>query len=287
MNLVTRLAGGEAAIGGQAQSGRNLFMVPWRGRALFGTWESTAACSPDAVVPPDAEIDAFVREITAAFPAFPLKRDDVTMVHRGVVPAVANEQGGVRLEGHQLVRDHASGANPLDGLISVAGTKYTTARAVAEEITDRVIGKLGRPPIPCRTGVTPLSAIMNSDSPGSGDSRTQTVQLPTDVRTHLTAAYDGDAQVGISALVQAHPSLAGRLADGMPVIGAQLVWAVRHEMAMTLGDAVVRRTPLGALGHPGAVVAARAAAIVGRELGWSNETRDAELDALAGIYRVR
>jgi glycerol-3-phosphate dehydrogenase len=286
MNLVTRLPGGEAAIGGQAPSGRTLFMVPWRGRALFGTWESSTACAPDAVLPPDAEIDAFVREIAATFPAFPLKRDDVTMVHRGVVPAVSDGRGRVRLEGHQLVRDHATGTKRLEGLISVAGTKYTTARAVAEEITDRVIGKLGRPPLSCRTSMTPVSAPVNGDSPVSSDGRTHAVQLPPDVRTHLTAAY-GAARAGVLGLIEIQPSLAARLADDMPVIGAQLAWAVRHEMAMTLADAVVRRTPLGALGHPGAVAAARAAAIVGSELAWSNERRDAELDALAAIYHVR
>ena len=66
----------------------------------------------------------------------------------------------------------------------------------------------------------------------------------------------------VLGLIEAQPSLADRIAEDMPVIGAELVWAVRHEMAMTLADAVVRRTPLGALGHPGEAAAARAAAIL-------------------------
>ena len=40
MNLVTNREAGDDAIGGRSRSGRNLFLVPWRGRALFGTWES-------------------------------------------------------------------------------------------------------------------------------------------------------------------------------------------------------------------------------------------------------
>ena len=43
-----------------------------------------------------------------------------------------------------------------DGLITVAGTKYTTARAVAQRVTDLVFAKLGRAAVPCRTDATPL-----------------------------------------------------------------------------------------------------------------------------------
>ena len=264
-------------------------MVPWRGRALFGTWESNEACSADAVVPPDAEIDAFVREITVAFPAFRFDRDDVTLVHRGVVPAVADGRGGVRLEGRRLVRDHAMETRPLEGLISVAGTKYTTARAVAEEITDRVVGKLGRPPIACCTSVTPLLETAKTDASASSAAarRDRALPLPGDVLAHLTAAY-GAAHLDVLGLVETDSSLADRIAEDMPVIGAELVWAVRHEMAMTLADAVVRRTPLGALGHPGEAAAARSAAIIGAELGWDEQRRKAELNALSRcIVQIR
>ena len=68
------------------------------------------------------------------------------------------------------------------------------------------------------------------------------------------------------ALCAKQPELSARVSDESPVIAAELVWAAREEMAMTLEDAVVRRTPLGALGYPGDTVVARAAAIVGAEL---------------------
>ena len=47
------------------------------------------------------------------------------------------------------------------------------------------------------------------------------------------------------------PDWRTRIAQDSPVIGAELVQAVRKEMALTLADAVIRRTPLGALGYPG------------------------------------
>ena len=68
------------------------------------------------------------------------------------------------------------------------------------------------------------------------------------------------------------------------MIGAELVWAVRHEMAVTLADAVIRRTPLGALGYPGDKAVDRAADLVAGTLGWSHDRRRSEVAALRRFY---
>jgi glycerol-3-phosphate dehydrogenase len=57
-------------------------------------------------------------------------------------------------------------------------------------------------------------------------------------------------------------------------------------MATTLADAVIRRTPLGALGYPGDEAVQRAAQIVGRELGWSEDRQRAEIDAVKRFYQT-
>ena len=177
MNLVTRREAGYVALGARSRSGRNLFQVPWRNRVLFGTWESNAvgAGNEHEAAVTEADIAAFIDEINQAFPSGELTRAGVTLVHRGLVPR------------EERIDDR------IDGLITVAGTKYTTARAVAERVTDLVFKKLGRDAVPCRTAATPL------------------------------------------------PFKAS----------VELVDAVRDEMVVTLADAVIRRTPMGALGCPG------------------------------------
>jgi glycerol-3-phosphate dehydrogenase len=227
MNLVTIRSAPDIALGGRGPSGRTLFMVPWKGRALFGTWESTRPCAPDDTSIGADEVAAFIAEINHAFPSALLTLPDVTLVHRGVVPAVIRADGRAALEGHEQVRDHAD--HGIEGLITVAGTKYTTARAVAERVTNRICDRLGRPPVPCRTAETPLPF---SSSPAD----------------------------------------------------ALLAQAARDEMVMTLEDAVVRRTPLGALGHPGHDVLEHAAATVGKTLGWDAVRRHAEIDAVGRFY---
>ena len=82
--------------------------------------------------------------------------------------------------------------------------------------------------------------------------------LPAPAIPHVVAAY-GSRCEDILAMSADQPHWRALLAGDAPVIGAQIVWAARHEMAATLTDAVVRRTPLGALGHPGDAAAERAA----------------------------
>lgn len=227
MNIVTAIEPPPYAIGARSPSGRNLFMVPWRNRALFGTWESSRPCQPEDLSVHDTELSSFIAEIQQAFPWFGLTRDSVTLVHRGVVPAVVKPGGGVALEGRDQVHDHA--ARGIEGLVSVAGTKYTTARAVAERVTDVVMAKLGRPPMPARTAIDPLPL----------------------------------------------PELTG---------DALLAHAAAHEMVVTLEDAVVRRTPLGALGFPGDQALAHAADVVGNVLGWDEAKQAAEQQAVRRFY---
>ena len=109
------------------------------------------------------------------------------------------------------------------------------------------------------------------------------MDLPSDTIPHLVAAY-GSRYKQVLALCEGQPDLASRLAEGSPVVGAELVWAVRHEMAVTLADAVVRRTPLGALEYPGDMAVDRAADLVAGTLGWSHDRRRSEVAALRRFY---
>ena len=284
MNLVTRRDAGDAALGGRSASGRNLFLVPWRRRALFGTWESSQVCRPDQASPTEAEVASFIAELNEAFPALDLKRSDVALVHRGVVPAVATSNG-VALEGNQQVRDHAG--DGVEGLFSVVGAKYTTARAVAEQVVDRVLSTLPGRAGPCRTASIPLPGGHVRDVMLTiADARREYDRfVPSDTIPHLVAAY-GSGYREVMELSRTRPEWCERLAGDSPVIGGELVWAARHEMAETLCDAVLRRTPLGALGYPGDQAAARAAALMGEERGWSEtRTRD-ELESLRRFYEV-
>jgi glycerol-3-phosphate dehydrogenase len=285
MNLVTTRAAGDEALGARTPTGRHLFLVPWRGRALLGTWESQKPAESGVPVASSDEVNSFIAELNQAFPALDLNLDDITLVHRGIVPAVSAGDGKLRLEGHEQVRDHS--IDGVEGLLSVAGTKYTTARAVAERVVDRVIVKLRRSPLPCRTATTllPGGSVRDPTFTIAEARRDHDAGLPSDTIPHLVAAY-GSRYRDVLALSRDKPEWCSRLADGSPVIGAQLVWAVRKEMAMKLSDAIIRRTPLGAVGYPGDVPVDRAAALIGGLLGWSEEQKRREISLVKAFYSI-
>jgi glycerol-3-phosphate dehydrogenase len=257
-------------------------MVPWRDRALFGTWESSTTCEAGDTSIADRDVAAFIDELNHSFPALDLTPVDVTLVHRGVVPA-AVRGGTVALEGHEIVRDH--GADGVHGLFSVPGTKYTTARAVAERVTDALLVALQKPAVRCRTASTPLpgGTVHDIGLAIANARREHDEGLPTDTIPHLIAAY-GSRYSDVLELAAGRPELKKRIVKGLPAIGAELLFAARHEMAVTLADALIRRTPAGALGYPGEDAVARAAEIVGAELRWPEPRRAAETAAVKTFY---
>jgi glycerol-3-phosphate dehydrogenase len=282
MNLVTTRDAGDEALGGLSPSGRNLFLVPWRDRALFGTWEGDRVCDPDDTGVAERDVAAFIVELNQAFPALDLTLADVTLVHHGVVPA-AVRGGRVSLEGHEQIRDHA--AEGIEGILSVAGAKFTTARAVAERVTNTLLTKLQHAPVPCRTGATPLpGGTVRDVGLAIADARREFDEgLPTDTIPHLIGAY-GSRYRDVMDLAADRPDWRTRVAPGSPVIGAELILAARKEMAPALADIVIRRTPLGALGYPGDSAVERAATIVGTDLRWSEERKREEMALVRQFY---
>jgi len=146
INLVLRRAVVRAhAVGGRG-AGRFLFLAPWRDRAIVGTAYQPA--EPES----GAEFaEAFLAEAQRAYPWARLMRDDVTLVHQGLVPGAS--AGG--LWSRPLLVDHQT-RDRVPGLITVVGVKYTTARSVAQRAIDLVLRRLGSPTVPCLTADTPL-----------------------------------------------------------------------------------------------------------------------------------
>ena len=200
MNLVTTRAGRKAALVKRTASGRALILLPWRGRTLVGTSESAETYQPESQEVTRPELARFVEEVNATFPGFGLSEGEVSLVHRGIVPAVRNG-AGLSLLGHSRVLDHA--ADGISNLVSIVGVKYTTARATAERLVDLVLAKLGRPVVPCRTAEVPLpTASLGEALPADPIRHAVEMEMAhtlADVvlrRTGLGAAgYPGDAAV--------------------------------------------------------------------------------------------
>ncbi len=282
LNLVTRPLGLEAAVGGMAR-GRLFFAAPWRGVTIAGTGhEPYDGAVGDPVVPP-ADVETFLRDFNEAFPRAGLTRTDIRLVHRGLLPTAGVVGGEVRLLKTSIVRDHAGDGHP--GLVSVVGTRYTTARHTAQLAVDRVFAVLGQPAPPCATDTTPLAGGDVGDLTGFfADARRTANGLDPDTGERLARLY-GSEYHAVRQLIAPGP-LGEPLSDACPTLGAEVVYAMREEMAVTLADAVLRRTEAGVTGHPGRPALERAAALMAFELGWTPAHIEAELAAVERVYDV-
>jgi glycerol-3-phosphate dehydrogenase len=281
MNLVTRRTMSGPALASSTDDGRMLFIVPWEGRLVAGTSHSLSPCGPESTGVSEQELAAFIDEVNQAFPSLHLQTDDITLVHRGVVPAAHNRRGELGLEGHFRIRDHAH--DGIEGAVSLVGVKYTTGRGVAAEAVDAVARKLGDRGR-TRTAETPLPG---GKGPDIGDLfeelRRAAPGVEADVARQLVGTYGAEYEAVLRLAVEC-PVLGRRIAEGVAVIGAQVVHALREEMACTLTDVVTRRTPLGGGGYPGRWVAERCAAIMAGELVWSQARVEQEEAALEAFY---
>jgi len=95
--------------------------------------------------------------------------------------------------------------------------------------------------------------------------------LSPETAQHLTGKFGGLA-LDVLHIATEDPGLADRLLEGAPPIRAEVVYAVRHEMALTLEDVLSRRIGLEMHSWRMASEAApAAAALMARELQWSVE----------------
>ncbi len=268
-----------------SRAARHLFVVPWRDYSLIGVWHTVYAGDPDAAVVTERDIQAFVDEANAACPSLALAPDEVTCYNAGLVLFGENRPGATHLSYGKRSRivDHRA-ADGVNGLITCLGVRWTTARGVAERVVELVGRKLGRRLRPGRTNVTPIY----------GGAIDDVARFTSDA---LASRPPGIAPEVMRDLVRNHGSAYGRvLAHGGPtpsllepiggsrVLKAEVVHAVRAEMAQKLADVVYRRTDLGTGELPALSVLRECAQLMADELGWTRERVAAELAHVQAVF---
>jgi glycerol-3-phosphate dehydrogenase len=235
----------------RTSDGRVLFVIPWHGHAVAGTTDTPVegpSLEPHAL---EEEIE-FILETAGRYLTRQPTRADVLSVYVGLRPLVKSDG-----KTSALSRDHLIHVDPT-GLLTITGGKWTTYRHMAEDCVDHAI-TLGRlDEHPCPTKDLHIHGYMeNAESVGD------------------LQVYGADA-AAIQALAASDATLASQLHPNLPVIGAEIVWAARKEMARTVEDSLARRTRALFLNSKAAIaMAPRAAELLARELGrdeaWAQE----------------
>jgi glycerol-3-phosphate dehydrogenase len=235
---------------------RHLFLVPWRHSTLIGVWHVVHTGAPDAFTVTEEELQAFLDEINAAYPALALTLQDISRWHAGLVLFGENRPGSTDLSygKRSILVDHTL-AHQVQGLISLIGVRATTARGMAARAVDLVCRYLGRKAPRSRTAVTPIwgGQIENFDVFLKQATAQWQHTLPAEVIGSLVRNYGSEYHRLVTEFA-ANPAWREPLGEST-TIKAEVIHGVRQEMAQKLSDIVFRRTDLGTAGHPGETLA--------------------------------
>ncbi|MBI2688810.1 MAG: glycerol-3-phosphate dehydrogenase/oxidase [Acidobacteria bacterium] len=217
--------------------GRLFFVIPLMGKTWIGTTDTDYTEDPANVSAAEDDIEYLLHSVEPFFPD--IRRLPIYSTNAGVRALVRRPGSESSVSrAHKVEETHP-------GMISVLGGKITGYRAIAEETADVVCQRIGIT-APCRTADLRL--------PGGGPAPAG----------EFGALY-GSRAAGVEALAATH----GR-------IGAQAVFAARHEFCRHLDDFLLRRTEYAFSADMGASVALEALDALGAEFQWSPSQRDEE-----------
>jgi glycerol-3-phosphate dehydrogenase len=253
-----------------ARSARHMFLVPWREHTLVGVWHRVVERDPDRTSLTREELQTFIDEINACYPAARLSESDVSMAGFGLVPfGEANRQrpGELSFGKQSRLIDHR--AQGLAGLITLISVRYTVARGDAAAVLDAVAAQLG----PRLDGASSAREAVPGGDIGDFAAFLQELKahwppwLPHASRESLAQNY-GRHVARILGLGDAEGALR-RCLPHSQVSHAEVAYVMREEMAVRMADVVFRRTDLGSAAHPGAAALDELQQLMREQAGWS------------------
>jgi glycerol-3-phosphate dehydrogenase len=260
------LQGDSAVMVPHTSDGRVLFAIPWHGHTLVGTTDTPIAAATLEPVAMEQEID-FILATAGQYLTKAPKRDDVLSVFAGIRPLV--RASGVASTA-ALSRDHVIHID-RSGLVTVCGGKWTTYRHMAEDCVDQAATLAQLPDKPCVTHHLRIHGFQNVAKEEAAKD------------FGALAIYGSDANE-IRKLIDADPGLGEPLHAALPYIKAEVIWAVRHEMARTVEDVLARRTrALFLNAHAALAMAPAVADLMAPELPWDDATQTRQLAAFRDV----
>jgi len=256
------LPGGHALMVPKTDDGRVMFAVPWLGKVLLGTTDTPRDSVESEPTPMADEVDFILGEAGKYLARAP-SASDVRSIWGGVRPLVRPPKAA---DTKDISREHVVVVDK-SGLVTVTGGKWTTYRAMAEDVVDHCMR--ADLLVPGESSATRDLKLI-----GAPDRVSHKISDPPGAHLYGTEA----------ALLDQLPGHQNEL--GMGLTEAMVRFAVRHEAARTVEDVLARRSRILFLdAELAAALAERVAAIIAEETGRGLEST-ALFKALAQRYRT-
>lgn len=246
----------------RTSDGRVLFAIPWHEHTVVGTTDTPIEAPSYEPKPLEEEIE-FVLETAGEYLSRKPTRDDILAIYVGIRPLV-KAAGSDGSKTSALSRDHTIHIDG-SGLLTIVGGKWTTYRHMAEDTVNHAATLGHLPDVGCTTA--DLHVHGWSDATDLG---------------HLQV-YGSDA-AKIRSLAASSPELAQQLHPALPYLAAEVVWAAREEMAVTVEDVLSRRTRALLLNAKAAIsMAPRVAQLMAAELGHDEAWQQTQVNAFTTL----
>jgi len=236
----------------KTDDGRVLFLVPWHGRVVVGTTDTPIKEESLEPIALEEEIE-FILKTAARYLIKAPKRSDVLSVFAGLRPLAATVEGKKTKEisrSHKIFESNS-------GLLTMVGGKWTTFRKMGEDLVDKTEKRNGWSHIPTKTRHLKIHGYKENVD-----------------HSNPLYFYGSDEQEIVK--LSNEDGMNELLSSSLGIMKAQVVWAVRHEMARTVEDVLARRTRCQLLDAKESIkmapkVASAMAAELGEDKAWEGK----------------
>ncbi len=265
----------EAMLIPETSDGRVVFVKPLDNEVMVGTTDTPYDQLEKEPMLESDEIDYLLETLRSFMEKMP-DRSEIKAGFAGIRPLLAAKRSN-RKETKSLLRDHEVELDEVSGLVSLLGGKWTTYRVMAQDCVD-LIGQLTGREVACSTSDHHLAGnqVPDFDKENFRQLALQKGLQEESIR-QLLSRY-GDQSPRLLEIIEENKSLAEPILENYPFLLAEVIYAIRFEMAVKLRDFLSRRIRLEITDWEGSKKAAeKIAPYFQRELGWEDEQRKYEL----------
>ena len=266
---------------------RFYFVVPWQGRVNIGTTDTDYQGNKDSPCAEDREVMEILEAINAFFPEANLQSSDVISTWAGLRPLIGDPEAKSTTD----VSRKEAVIESADGLISIAGGKLTTYRLMAERGVNLAVERLSkRFNYQAAKGLRTREIAISGGELTRDEMEAKSQQFTTlegirmETSRHLLNAYGSQAQ-RIIDIAKEENKWSQAIVKDLPHLLAEVVYAVRYEMALTIADVLARRTRLIILAGKASLHCAPVVAeLMAKELRWNKNEIEQQLAQFALEY---
>ncbi|CCE90338.1 glycerol-3-phosphate dehydrogenase TDEL_0B02090 [Torulaspora delbrueckii] len=287
----------------KTSDGRVMFFLPWQGKVLAGTTDIPMKQVPQTPTAAESDIQDILQELQH-YIKFPVKREDVLSAWAGIRPLVIDprkSQGNTGGSTQGLVRSHLCFTTD-NGMVTIAGGKWTTYREMAEETINEVV-KVGKFNVkPCITRKLKLSGAENWN-PNLAALLAQKYHLSGAMSNHLSENYgtraplicemfqeDERNQLPVTFGGRENVTVYGNVnfdSFRYPFTIGELNYSVDYEYTRTALDFLMRRTRFAFLDARQALDAVEGTVtVMGDKLNWDSTRRKHEIEKSKEFIRT-